>query len=148
MHLKDILLHSVHLDFYLLDSQLLIKAKNNASVGQISYKLAIQGPNSVSLSYYFVREGKILLNRNPGISHHWNQLPYMQIPYKQDSKTYITSILFIGFLVTQAKLFLRQQSSDTSLRLSYSYHENGKEVGKLNPAVSRGWYWRGGSRNC
>lgn len=47
VHLKDILLHSVHLDLYLLGSQLITKVKNNAHIGQSSYRLAIQGPNSV-----------------------------------------------------------------------------------------------------
>lgn len=59
---KDILLHSVLLDLYLLDSQLITKIKNNAHVGKISHSLAIQGPNTISTTYYLVREGKILPN--------------------------------------------------------------------------------------
>lgn len=130
-HLKDILLHSIHLDLYLLDSQLIIKAKNNAHLGQISYRLAIQWPNSISPTYSLVREGKILPNWNPGISNHWNQLPYMPITYKQDSKTYIAGILCVSFPGTLSKLFLHQQTLDTWLRLSYSYPVKGKERVKL-----------------
>lgn len=91
---KDILLHSVLLDLYLFDSQLITKVKNNAHVGKISYSLATQGPNTITNTYYLVREGKILPNWNTGIS---NQLPYMPITYKQDSKTSTAGSLCISF---------------------------------------------------